>query len=89
MGPTHAFVHVLAERLRRPVSTIHAWHDLAVDLEVTPLDLVVVALEIESAEDAIIDVEGLSDLRTVGELATFVMRQVARSRDAQLRHDVS
>jgi hypothetical protein len=86
MGPTHALVHVLAERLRRPVSTIHPWHDLAVDLDVTPLVLVLVTLDIESAEDAVIDVEGLGDLKTVGDLSTFVRRQVARARGAQHHH---
>jgi acyl carrier protein len=89
MGPTHAIVHVLAECLQRPVSTIHPWHDLAVDLDATPLDLVLVTLEIESAEDASIDVEGLGELRTVGDLSTFVRHQVARARDAQRQHDVS
>jgi acyl carrier protein len=80
MGPSHALVHVLAERLQRPVSTIHPWQDLVVDLDATPLDLVLVALDIENAEDAVIDVEGLEDLRTVGDLSTFVGHEVARAR---------
>ena len=89
MGPSHALVHVLAERLRRPVSTIHPWQDLVVDLDATPLDLVLVTLEVESAEDATIDVEGLGDLRTVGDLSTFVRHQVARARNVRWRRGVA
>jgi acyl carrier protein len=82
MGPTHAILHVLAERLRRPVSTIHPWQDLVVDLDATPLDLVLVALDIESAEDATFDLAGLGELRTVGDLSSFVRQQVVRARGA-------
>lgn len=84
MGPTHALVHVLAERLRRSVATIHPWQDLAVDLDATPLDLVMVTMDIESAEGALIDVEGLGNLRTVGDLSSFVKHEIARARGAPL-----
>jgi acyl carrier protein len=87
MGPTHALVHVLAERLRRPASTIHPWHSLAVDLAVTPLDLVMVTLDIESAEGAVIDVERLTDLRTVGDLSTYVKHEIERSRSGRVRQN--
>jgi acyl carrier protein len=89
MGPTHAIVHVLAGRLRRPASTIHAWQDLALDLDATPLDLVLVTLDVESAEDARIDVEGLGDLRTVGDLSAFLAREVVRSRHTIGRRGVA
>ena len=59
-----------------------------IDLDATPLDLVLVTLEVESAEDAVIDVEGLGDLKTVSDLTTFVGHEVARSRGTPAHHAI-
>ena len=89
MRSTHSIVPVLALRLGRPASTIHPRHDLARDLGMTPLDAVLVALDVEEAEDVDIDVEGLLDVRTVDELSTFLTDEVARAHGAQVRLDVA
>jgi len=83
--------HVLAHHLGRPSSTIHPWQDLERDLEMTPLEVVLVALEIEAAEDVDIDIDiaGLDGVRTVRDLSTFFAREVARARCARMDLDVA
>jgi hypothetical protein len=75
---TRSVLHVLAHHVGRPVSTIHPSQDLERDLEMTPLEVVLVALEIEGIEDVDIDITGLETVRTVRDLSTFFAREVAR-----------
>jgi acyl carrier protein len=78
-------LRVLARRLGRPACTIHLQQDLVRDLDVSPVDLVLVALDIENAEDVDIDVERLEDVRTVAELSSFFAKEVARARARRAR----
>ncbi len=84
MRPVPNTIHLLAHRLGRPASTIHLRHDLVRDLDVTPLGRVLVALDVEQAENIDIDVGDLGDVRTVGELSAFLAAEVARGREAQV-----
>jgi hypothetical protein len=89
MKAARSTFHVLAHRLGRPVSTIHPWHHLERDLDMTPLEVVLVALEIEGIENVDIDVRGLERVQTVDDLATFFMREVARARHARMEREVA
>jgi hypothetical protein len=89
MKSARSLFHVLAHRLGRPASTIHPWHQLERDLDMTPLELVLVALEMEGIEDVDIDVRGLDRVRTVDDLSTFFIREVARARHARFDLEVA
>ncbi len=84
MKSARSTFQVLAHRLGRPVSTIHPWQQLERDLDITPLEVVLVALEIEDIEGVDIDVRGLERAHTVDDLATFFMREVARARQERV-----
>ena len=71
---------LLARHLDRHPSTIHAWHSIEQDLDLTPLELVLVAVEIEALEDVELDVEGLSDAQTVSDVYAYFRRAVGRAR---------
>jgi hypothetical protein len=66
---------VLARHLGRPPSSIHAWQDLEADLDMTPLELVLVVLEVEEILDSPLPVEDLPSLRTVGDSRCFSRAQ--------------
>ena len=68
---------VLAERLDRDVSKIHSWQQLGSDLDITPLELVLVALDIEEIADLRVPIEELASVRTVGELLSFFSARLA------------
>jgi hypothetical protein len=82
-------LRVLAYHLGRPISTIHPWQELERDLDVTPLEVVLVALEIEGTEDVNIEVAGLESARTVGELVTLFTREVDRAKRTRADLDVA
>ncbi len=65
---------VLAHHTGRDVATIRPWQQLEEDLDLTPLEIVLVALEIEDALEVEIQAEELAGIATVGELASFVSR---------------
>jgi hypothetical protein len=73
-------LQVLAIHTRRPPSSIHLGDELAEDLDMTPLELVLVALEIEGITGVDIDVSGLDEARTVGEAVSFFEREVPHAR---------
>ena len=75
----------LAHHLDRAASSIHGWQRLDRDLELQPLTLVLVALDVEEIEDVLLPVEQLSALETVGELVALVSRTVARGRRGRAR----
>ncbi len=70
----------LALHLNRPPSSIHAFHRLEEDLDVTPLEIVLVALDIEELEEIEIPMEDLEGMKTVGDLVTFFSATVRRGR---------
>jgi hypothetical protein len=88
-SPRGAVLTVLGHHLGRPTSTIHPWQDLEHDLEMTPLEVVLMALEVEGIEDADLDVTGLERVHTVGELVSFFTREIARARLARADLDVA
>jgi hypothetical protein len=71
---------LLARHLDRAPSTVHAWHSLERDLDITPLELVLVAVEIEALEGVELDVEGLSAAQTVSDLYAYFRRAMGRAR---------
>jgi acyl carrier protein len=70
----------LAHHLDRDASTIHPSQRLEEDLDLTPLELVLIALDMEELEDVALPFEQLATLRTVGDLFSFFARAVARVR---------
>jgi hypothetical protein len=75
---------VLAHHVRRNASAICPWHQLDRDLDVTPLELALVALEIEDIQAIQLPMEGLASVETVGELFAFVSSAVVQARRAHL-----
>jgi hypothetical protein len=77
---------LLARHLDREASTIHAGDQIERDLDLTPLELVMVAVELEELEalggtpGVELGVEGLAAVRTVGELYAYFRRAVGRAR---------
>jgi acyl carrier protein len=62
---------VLARHVRPDITPVQAWHSLKDDLHLTPLELVVVALEIEEAGQVDVSVEELATADTVGDLVRW------------------
>jgi hypothetical protein len=62
-------LQVLARHLGRPKSTIHPWLDLEDDLDMSGLDVILVALEVGGTEGIEVDVTGLELVHTVAELS--------------------
>jgi hypothetical protein len=73
----------LARHLNRAPSTIHGWQRLDQDLDITPLEVVLVALDVEELEDVIIPVEELAAVATVSELFALLTAIVERERMAE------
>jgi acyl carrier protein len=79
MHSTDAIVRaVLAHHLERDATKIYPWLRLQEDLDVTPLELVLVALEIEEIEHRQLPFDELAGAHTVGDLLTFFSREVER-----------
>jgi acyl carrier protein len=70
----------LARHAGCPATALHPGHSLEHDLDLTPLELVLIAVEIEEAVGIRIPVEGLASVQTVGELMGFFSRALSRSR---------
>jgi acyl carrier protein len=70
-------LQVLARHIGRPKSTIHPWLDLEDDLDMSSLDVILVALEVGATEGVEVDVTGLELVHTVAELSTFLTDEVA------------
>jgi hypothetical protein len=81
--------HVLAHHAGVPAPEIHPWQDLHHDLDLTPLEVVLIVLEIEGIEDVDVNVAGLADVETVDDLAEFLSREVGRSRCERIERDVA
>ncbi len=74
---------LLARHLGRSPESIHARHSLEDDLDLTPLELVLVAGELEEIEGVELDVTGLSTVQRVSDLYAYVRRAVGRARRMQ------
>jgi hypothetical protein len=72
--------NTLARHAGCPASALHPGQRLEDDLDLTPLELVLIALEVEEAVGVGIAVEGLASVVTVGELMGFFRRAVSRAR---------
>lgn len=62
---------------------IHAWQHLETDLDLTPLELVLMTVELEEAEEVEVKVEELAHVETVGQFVATLRRLVARARRAK------
>jgi hypothetical protein len=85
----HIVRQVIAIHTRRAASGVRPWQELETDLDLTPLELVLVALEVEGILDVDLDVGGLDEARTVGDVIAFFEREVPRARRARLVDDVA
>jgi acyl carrier protein len=70
----------LARHIGRPVSSLRPSQHLERDLSLTPLQIVLVALEAETEEGLELDLEGLENVATVGDLSTFLARCASHDR---------
>jgi hypothetical protein len=74
----------LALHLDRPASSIHPWDRLDEDLDVTPLELVLVALDVEELAGVPIPIDDdIATVLTVGDLYVVVTAAVRRARQAR------
>jgi acyl carrier protein len=69
---------ILALHAGRRGREIRAWHRLEADLDLTPLELVLVTLEIEQLAQVELSTEGLEAVETVGDLFAFLSQALAR-----------
>jgi acyl carrier protein len=74
----------LARYLGVDPSKIRAAHRLEEDLGVTPLELVLVALDVEEREHVTLPFDQLARVYTVEELLSFFVRNVTRKRRLRL-----
>lgn len=81
----HIVRSLLAHHLDRAPSTLHGSLSLSRDLDVTPLELVLLALDLEDIEGVSIPVEQLGRIETVAELIEFLDATVREQRRGRLR----
>ncbi len=77
---------VLAHHLDCDAGEIRPWQNLEADLDLTPLELILIALEIEESEGVDLPVEALDSVATVGDFVAFVAFAVARHQGAGEAH---
>lgn len=70
---------LLAHHLQIEPSSIRTWQRLDEDLDLTPLELVLIALEVEEIEGAAIPLDALDRVGTVAEFVQFLSRASAQS----------
>jgi acyl carrier protein len=73
----------LAHHLDCDPGNIHPWQHLEADLDLTPLELIVIALEIEEAAGVDIPVEAIDAVATVGDFVAFMTHAVAYQRQSE------
>jgi hypothetical protein len=74
--------NTIARHAGRPASALHAHDRLEDDLDLTPLELVLIAIEVEEAAGSDIPVEGLASVETLGHLMRFFSRALSPARRA-------
>jgi acyl carrier protein len=84
-GTTLTVLRVLAHHVGRPLSGLRPAHTLDGDLDLTALEVVLVALEVESVVDIEVDIDGLEAVGTVGELCSFLSGRVSVARRDETR----
>jgi acyl carrier protein len=72
--------NTIARHVGCPASALHPGASLEHDLDLTPLELVLIAIEIEEAAEIDIPVEGLASVETLGQLMRFFSRALSRVR---------
>jgi hypothetical protein len=78
MPRTHQLVRtMLACHLDRAVCAIQPWQRLDRDLDLTPLELVLLALEFEEIQQVRVSMDGLVGASTVGDLFALFARALA------------
>ena len=70
----------IARHAGRPASALRPDDNLEHDLDFTPLELVLIAIEIEEAAGVEIPVEGLASVETLAQLMRFYSRALSRVR---------
>lgn len=75
---------LLAHHLDRSAATIRDGHHLARDLDLTPLELVTVALDVEQMEGVPLPMERLAEVATVGDLIRYLAREVNAARSCRI-----
>jgi acyl carrier protein len=79
MRPINTVVRsTLAHHLECQESTLSAQQLLLEDLDLTPLELVIIAVEVEEIAEIALPFEQLEGVRTVGDLLGFFARAEAR-----------
>jgi acyl carrier protein len=97
LNPSKSFVDdvtgivraVLARHASHGLRTVRAWQHLERDLDLTPLELVIICFEIEDAVDVVLPAEGLALVESVGDLVAFVALAVEQDRRCQVVHSVA
>lgn len=75
---------LLAHHLNRHPASILASQRLGRDLDVTPLELVLIALDLEDIAGVAVPIEQLGQVDTVGELMSFLEATVTHQRRARV-----
>jgi acyl carrier protein len=71
---------VLAHHLNRDASEVQPEKHLERDLDLSPMELALVALELEEIEEVTLPAHGLGSIQTVADLFALVSRAIARER---------
>jgi acyl carrier protein len=74
---------IVAHRARRETATMTPSLHLRRDLNLRPLDLALVALDLEEVVDVEVPCHAVANASTVGELVASLTRAVVRARTAQ------
>jgi hypothetical protein len=69
--------NTIARHTGRPASALHPCDSLEHDLDLTPLELVLIAIEIEEVAEIDIPVEGLASVETLSQLMRFFSRALS------------
>ncbi len=72
----------VAQHLDIEPSLVRSWHRFERDLGLHPLDVILIALELEEIEEVELPIDHLDELRTVAEL-TVLLRSMVRKNSAE------
>lgn len=78
--------HVLARHAGRSPSTLHTQQRLERDLQLTPLEIVLVILEVEQMLDESLPIDDVVSLDRVSDLIAFVSLAVASDKRGRSLH---
>jgi len=90
MNPEMQFARrSIARYAGRPASDLGLRERLDQDLDLSPLELVLIAIDFEEAVGIAVPIEGLASVQTVADLMRFLRRAVSRARRSEARDGVS